>query len=68
MGSGGAYALSLFDPVTESAEPASVVVDAEAAAVESMRLRVELAAEVKGARSVLTSPDGKAARSRYARH
>jgi hypothetical protein len=61
LSAGGAYALGLFGPTTEAADPPSAVADARTAIAESVALRADLAGELKDARTILKGPDGQAA-------
>lgn len=61
VAAGSAYAFDLFDAATDATDPSSVVAEAKASVAESATLRTDLTTEVEDARTVLTSPDGKAA-------
>jgi hypothetical protein len=61
IAAGSAYGLGLFDPGARTADPQPVVADAHAAVAENAALRGHLATEIKDARAVLKSPDGRAA-------
>lgn len=58
---GSAYTFNLFGPGTHAAHPQPVAADVQAELAGIATLRADLAAEIKDARTVLKSPDGKAA-------
>nr|BFF18071.1 hypothetical protein GCM10025730_15920 [Promicromonospora thailandica] len=67
LGAGGAYALDLLEPgpaqepAVTAGVSADVVAGAEAAVIESARLRTDLTTALDHARAALKSPDGRAA-------